>query len=289
MKKILITGANSYIGTSFEKWVMDPRFDGKYWVDTVDMRGEEWRKRDFSQYDVVFHVAGIAHQKETMKNIEQYYKVNRDLAIETALKAKTEWVKQFVFLSSMSVYGIKEGGINSQTMEAPKSNYGKSKLEAETEILRMATDDFRIAILRPPMVYGHGCKGNYKRLSHYAKKLPVFPDIHNKRSMIYIENLCMFVQSIIDNGKSGLYCPQDPEYVCTSKMVRDIADMTGHRIIMIPLWDGVSKIFPISIIKKVFGSLYYENFDVCKQFYTYNQSLIRTEKIGRQGESQKNE
>lgn len=289
MKKVLITGADSYIGTSFERWMGKNTFADKYQIDTLDMRGEGWKNTFFNNYDAIFHVAGVAHQKETMENATQYYKVNRDLLIETALKAKAEQVKQFVFLSSMSVYGMAEGAINFQTKVEPKSNYGKSKLEAETEILKMETEEFRVSILRPPMVYGPGCKGNYQLLSKYAKSLPIFPDIYNKRSMIYIENLCMFVQSIIDNRRSGIYCPQDPEYVCTSKMVRDIADMTGHKIVFIPFSRELIEAIPLSIIKKVFGNLYYENFDVCDQFYTYRQSLMRTEKKENQGEKQEDE
>ena len=61
MKRILITGADSYIGTSVEKWLKRSEFSGMYQVDTVDMRGEGWKQKDFSGYDTVFHVAGIAH------------------------------------------------------------------------------------------------------------------------------------------------------------------------------------------------------------------------------------
>ena len=129
MKKILITGAGSYIGTSFENYM--GQWSDEYSVDTVDMIDGSWRKKDFSGYDVVFHVAGIAHIKETKDNAELYYKVNRDMVIETAKKAKTEGVKHFVFLSSMSVYGMETGVITKDTEPNPNTNYGKSKLMAE--------------------------------------------------------------------------------------------------------------------------------------------------------------
>lgn len=159
MKKILITGANSYIGTSFEKYMA--QWPEKYQVDTVDMIDGTWREKDFSGYDTVFHVAGIAHQKETQENAELYYKINRDLAFDTAVKAKTDGVKQFIFLSSMSVYGLETGVITKETVPTPKSNYGKSKLQAEELLNGLADETFKVAILRPPMVYGKGCKGNY--------------------------------------------------------------------------------------------------------------------------------
>src|SRR5690554_6259245 len=76
MKNILITGKNSYIGTSLENWLM--RELDKYKVDTVDMKDGSWKEKDFGSYDVVFHVAGIAHIKETNDNQDLYYKVNRD-------------------------------------------------------------------------------------------------------------------------------------------------------------------------------------------------------------------
>lgn len=159
MKRILITGANSYIGTSFEKWLS--QWPDKYTVDTIDMIDGKWRKESFAGYDVVFHVAGIAHIRETKKNRDLYYKVNRDLAYETAKKAKAEGVNQFIFISSMSVYGVDNGVINKNTPLNPKSNYGKSKLQAEKLIKPLCDDNFKVAILRPPMVYGKGCKGNY--------------------------------------------------------------------------------------------------------------------------------
>lgn len=125
MKRILITGAGSYIGTSFDRYLKE-KYPGQYEVDTVDMVDGSWRKKSFSGYDSVFHVAGIAHRKETEKNAELYYKVNRDLAADCAAKAKNDGVKQFVFLSSMSVYGLNSGYIGSATLPNPKTNYVKS-------------------------------------------------------------------------------------------------------------------------------------------------------------------
>jgi len=256
MKKILITGANSYIGTSFEKWLAkEPEKDA---VDTVDMIGDSWKQKDFSGYDVVFHVAGIAHVKETKKNKELYYKVNRDLSYETARKAKKEGVKQFIFLSTMSVYGVEKGIIDENTPLKPKTNYGKSKLEAEKLIIPLSNDKFKVAILRPPMIYGKGCKGNYPRLAKLALKTPIFPNIDNKRSMLYIDNLCEFVKFIIDDCSSGIFFPQNEEYVCTSKMVKLIAEAHGKKIRMTKLFNPLIRLLKIGIVNKVFGDLVYD-------------------------------
>ena len=256
MKKILITGKNSYIGTSLENWLM--REPGKYKVDTVDMKDGSWKEKDFSQYDVVFHVAGIAHIKETTDNQDLYYKVNRDLAYETAQKAKHDGVKQFIFLSSMSVYGIENGVIDMDTPLKPNSAYGKSKIEAEELINKLQDDSFTVATLRPPMVYGKGCRGNYPRLVGLALKTPIFPKVDNKRSMIYIDNLSEFVKQLIDNRSGGLFFPQNAEYVNTSEMVRLIAEAHGKRVVMTKLFNPLLRLLNVSTVNKVFGDLVYD-------------------------------
>jgi UDP-glucose 4-epimerase len=279
MKKILITGKDSYIGTSLEKWLS--QWPDKYTVDTVDMTSASWKEKDFSKYDVVFHVAGIAHRKETKENKDLYFKVNRDIAYETAKKSKAEGIKQFIFLSSMSVYGIETGTIDKSTPLRPKSAYGKSKLEAENLISQLQDGFFNIAILRPPMVYGKGCKGNYPRLAKLALKTPVFPKIENKRSMIYIDNLSEFVKQLIDNFSSGLFFPQNAEYVNTSEMVRLIAEAHGKRVTMTKLFNPLLSLLRLRKVDKVFRDLVYDmsmseyesDYRVCE----FKESIMKTE------------
>lgn len=259
MKKILITGANSYIGTSFKKYV-EEKYPLDYEIDSVGMIDGTWRDKDFSQYDSVFHVAGIAHQKETKENAELYYKVNRDLAIETANKAKEAGVKQFVFLSSLSVYGMDVGVITKETVPLPKSNYGKSKLQAEKGLALLASDDFKVCVLRPPMVYGEGCKGNYQMLVKIANKFPIMANYKNARSMIHIDVLSEFVETMISEKNSGLWIPQDESYGCTCEMIREIAlandkKMRLTKILNPGIW--LIKCFTRKG-KKAFGNLIYD-------------------------------
>lgn len=275
MKKILITGANSYIGTSFENYIKE-NFSNQYTVDTVDMIDGSWREKSFSGYDAVFHVAGIAHVKETDENRSLYYSVNHDLAVETANKAKTDGVSLFVILSTMSVYGMLTGHITKQTECHPVNAYGKSKLMADEELQGMETDSFRVAILRPPMVYGKNCKGNYQQLRNFALKSPVFPKYFNKRSMVYIDNLCEFVRRIIDENNSGLFFPQNKDYICTSEMVRLIAKYNGKKIFQCRVVNPFIKVFKIDIIKKVFGSLKYEICDTI-EIMSFEETIKRTE------------
>jgi len=256
MKNILITGKNSYIGTSIENWLM--REPDKYKVDTVDMKDGSWKEKDFSSFDVVFHVAGIAHIKETSDNQDLYYKVNRDLAYETAQKSKEDGVEQFIFLSSMSVYGIEQGVIDKSSPLKPNSSYGKSKIEAEELINKLQDDSFTVATLRPPMVYGKGCRGNYSRLVGLALRTPIFPQVDNKRSMIYIDNLSEFVKQLIDNRSGGLFFPQNVEYVNTSEMVMLIAEAHGKRVVMTKLFNPLLRLLNVSTLNKVFGDLVYD-------------------------------
>lgn len=256
MKKILITGVNSYIGTSFEKWVS--QYPDKYSVDTISVRDDRWKERSFIGYDVIFHTAAIVHASEN--DTSKYFKVNKDLTMDLANKAKQEGVKQFIFLSTMGVYGTETGYITKETVPAPKTPYAQSKYEAEKLLFEISSDDFNVAVLRPPIVYGKGCPGNYRRLANLALKLPFFPVIENKRSMIYIDNLSEFIRLLIDNNGVGLYFPQNSDYVNTSKLVKLIAKEQGKEI-------KTSKAFSWLVtlglklsgtFRKVFGSFVYD-------------------------------
>lgn len=269
MKKILITGANSYIGTSFEQYIKE-NYSCEYEIDTVDMIDGTWREKSFAGYDAVFHVAGIAHQKQTKENAHLYYEVNRDLAVEVAKKAKAENVSQLVFLSTMSVYGKDTGIITKETEPNPKNSYGKSKLEAEISINELNGDGFKVSIVRPPMVYGLNCKGNFQTIAKIVKKLPVFPRIKNQRSLIYIDNLCEFVKLIIDEERQGTFLPQNMQLVSTVEMAKAIADKYNKKIYFSILL-GISVFFlrPFSsTLRKAFGTLIYENTDDFKFSYS---------------------
>lgn len=280
MRKILITGADSYIGTSFENWLKKCQED--YAVDTVDMIEGSWRNKDFSKYEAVFHVAGIAHvsSKQKLKNL--YYKVNRDLAIETAQKAKAEGVHQFIFMSSIIVYGDnidQNGAISCDTVPKPCDFYGESKLQAENAIKLLESEKFKVVILRPPMIYGKNSKGNFRRLAKAAQTLPIFPKINNQRSMLYIENLCEFIRLMIDNEERGIFFPQNSEHVNTSELVYLIRKAYGKKTIMLSLNRFFTYVFYIAqknfkVIHKLFGNLTYE-FPMSK--YKQNYAIKKLE------------
>lgn len=292
-KKILITGANSYIGTSVERWL--EQWPDAYEVHALDMVDESWKKSDFSLYEVVFHVAGIAHADIGHVSEEQkafYYKINTDLAIETARKACEDGVKQFIFMSSMIVYGDSapigvQRIISANELPCPANFYGDSKLQAEKGIYKLKKEDFKVVILRPPMIYGKGSKGNYPMLSRLAKKLPIFPYIQNERSMLHIENLCEFVRLMIDYEEDGVYFPQNEEYVQTSQLIKLIGEVKGKKIRLVKCFNPciwiLSKI-PGRIGKmtnKAFGNLVYEksmsNYKINYRINSLKASVYKTE------------
>lgn len=296
MKRVLITGKGSYVGTNVAEWLS--RFSEEYETEVLDMLDEAWSSFDFHGFDSVYHVAGIAHAdishvSEETKQL--YYKVNCDLAVQTAKIAKEAGVKQFIYMSSLLVYGDRGNGsyrdrgwIGKETEPAPSNFYGDSKWQAEQALSELADDAFHIAILRPPMIYGPGCKGNYNGLRKIATKCPLFPDYGNQRSVLFIYNLGELVRLLIDAGKGGVFWPQNREIVRTSDFVREIAKAHGKKP-----WisKGLNWLLPIgacfpgkvgSLVNKAFGSLAVEAelsdaFDGSYQIFTFEESIRQTE------------
>ena len=268
MKKILITGANSYIGMSFADYLAQPEFAGMYQVDTLDMIGDAWKSFDFGGYDTVYHVAGIAHSdngKISEERAKLYYAVNTDLTVACATRAKEAGVKQFIFMSSAIVYGDsapigKSKIITRDTPVNPANCYGDSKVQAENGIRPLDSDSFKVVILRPPMIFGKGSKGNYPLLSKLARKLPAFPKVENCRSMLYIGNLVEFVRLMIENDERGTFWPQNPQYSNTSEVISLIAKAHDKCCVLIPGFGWALKILShaTGLVNKAFGNLAYE-------------------------------
>lgn len=284
MKKILITGVNSYVGNSFEKWMK--QFSDEYIIEKISMRDNEWKKKDLSIYDTILHVAGIAHVSKNKKMEELYYRVNRDLTIELAQTSKVSGVKQFIFMSSIIVYGdskVSKTVINRDTKPNPSNFYGQSKLEAEEGIHQLKSNDFNIVIVRPPMIYGKDSKGNYPKLAKTARMLPVFPDIYNERSMLHIDNLSEFLRLMIKNNECGLFFPQNKEYVKTSELVKKIAEVHNKRILLTKIFNPIliPMINKVNIVNKVFGNLMYDqeisNYKESYHNKNFYESIIATE------------
>lgn len=284
MTKVLITGAGSYVGESVKRYILEthPR---QFEIDAVDTMGDNWKKADYTQYDVVFYVAGIAHVNADPKMEPLYYKVNRDLTIEVAKHAKEAGVKQFIFMSSQIVFhesqSLKGEVLTAETKPAPNGFYGDSKLQAELGIKPLEDENFKVCILRPCMIYGPNAKGNFPRLAKLATKVPVFPCWHNKRSMLYIDNLAEFVKQAIVRQLSGTFYPQNREQADTVEIIRYFAKAAGHKVWITKLlnpfvWLGS---FVLQPINKMFATYYYDpemsKYDYDYQLVSFEESLKR--------------
>ena len=300
MKRILITGQGSYIGTTVERYLQEYNASqGRelYRIDTISLLEDSWKNYDFAPYDAIFHVAGIAHAD--VGNVSEetkalYYQVNRDLALQTAMKAKAQGVKQFIYMSSVIVYGDsapvgQKKHITKDTPLSPANFYGDSKKQAEEALLPLTDPDFQVAVLRPPMIYGKNSKGNYPLLAKLAGVAPVFPDIFNQRSMLYVENLAEFVRRLIESGQGGIFFPQNAEYTTTSQMVRAIGEVKGKHV---RLWKVLNPLVKLAahvpgkiggLVNKAFGSLTIDQ-ELSKggfdgyQIFSWEESIRRTER-----------
>lgn len=274
-KKVLITGAGSYIGQTFMEYAQKHYHDN-FEIEELDLKDESWKEKDFSNYDIIYHVAGIAHAdvgKVSEETKKKYYEVNTGLAVEVAEKAKREGVKTFIFMSSMIVYGDsapygQQKVIDETTVPKPANFYGDSKLQADVAVRELANDTYKVIVLRPPMIYGKGSKGNYRTLAKLAKKLPIFPDVNNERSMLYIENLCEFLCQIMllkpYHRNSVVLLPQNGEWTKTSDMVKMIAKASGKKIAELKcfapaVWIGSKMPGKIGgLVNKAFGNNCYK-------------------------------
>lgn len=287
-KRILITGEYGYVGKMLQKTLQNSYDD--YEVSVISVRNNEWKKNNFSKYDAIVHAAALVHSKKQAS--ELYYKVNRDLTADIAKKAKNDGVGQFLFISSMAVYGLDEGVITDKTVPNPKTDYGISKLEAEKILERMRSSKFRVSIVRPPMIYGVGAKGNYKILRKIALALPIIPKIENKRSILYINNFTMELENIIRLSLDGMFYPQNSEYMVTSDLMRVIRAAHFKKTkmsIILGQCVRIAKNIPGPIgekATKAFGTLRYsekllhinDKADVKKEIST-KESIEKTEKI----------
>lgn len=262
MKRVLITGAGSYIGTKVENWLK--KYPKEFQVDSVDTIDGHWKQADFSKYDVVYNVAGIAHVKAAAGEGPLYYAINRDMVIDIAKAAKEAGVKQFIHMSSMIVYKevktLDGKQIHKDTVPMPNGFYGDSKLQGEKGIKNLDCPTFKVCILRPPMIYGPGCKGNFPRLAWRGVKVPVFPAWHNKRSMLFVDNLCEFVRQVILHECQGTYYPQNKEYADTVEIVRYFAEKYNHRIWITPIFNWVIALFGnhVRALGKMFSNSTYD-------------------------------
>lgn len=253
----LVTGASGYLGSSFIKHYKD-----KYEFEKFSLLSQKLEDINFDAIDIVLHCAALVHQK-VEHSYEKYYEINVDYSVRLAKLAKQNGIKQFVFISTIAVYGEKIQKLDENTACHPVTPYGKSKLEAEKQLLELNDKDFIVSIIRPPMVYGKNAPGNIDSLIKLVKKLPIIPldEIKNKRSFISIQNLCHMIDEIIIQQKSGIFLASDDEPLSTTKLIELISKNLNKKIylIKIPFFETLLKLVKPLFHKRLYGNLEVDN------------------------------
>ncbi len=248
MKTIAVTGSTGFVGKRLMVYNSE-----KFHLQPINLRDTPVNAINLLDVDVVLHLAGKAHQMEPIDD-KVYFDVNYELTKQLADKALLQGIKQFIYISSTKVYG---DDINEMLDEhspcLPVDAYGASKLKAEQYLQSLQSDNFKIAIIRPPLVYGPGVKGNMIRLLQLADKnfpLP-FGKIDNARSMVFIDNLVELINTIIDKEATGVFIAGDDLPVSTSRLLALIKSSLGNTsgLISIPA-------FARTIIKRLKPALY---------------------------------
>ena len=264
--KIVITGKNSHIGNKIQNWFESHQIENKFEIEQLDVIGDGWKTYNFSGTDVIIHVAAIVHQPK-LKDWSLYQKVNIDLPSEIASKAKASGVKQFVFFSTMAVYGwdkdLNTDEIDEVVVPSPKSMYGKSKYEAELALKKIESDNFLLSIVRPPNVYGENGKLGYvDKFAKFLKYWRVIPDAYRevRQSMIYIDNLTEFIRQIVIKGQPGTFMPQDSAPVSAICLIDTICEAKQYRIFKSKFLGMIVKLFAgVPIVQKLYGGVAYTN------------------------------
>ena len=254
---ILVTGSNGYLGSSFIN-----QYKNKHSFEKFSLLNQKIEDINFDNIDIVLHCAALVHQK-VEHPYEKYHEINVEYPVKLAKLAKQNGVKQFVFISTIAVYGEEKEKLDENTICNPITPYGKSKLEAEKGLLKLNDDSFIVSIIRAPMIYGKNAPGNIDSLIKLVKKLPIIPlgKIENKRSFISIENLCYIIDEIITQKQNGIFLASDDEPLSTSKLIELIAKNLDKKIylIKIPFFESLLKILKPSFHKRLYGSLEVDN------------------------------
>jgi UDP-glucose 4-epimerase len=263
----MIIGENSFIGNSYQKYSIFKN------CDKVSLRQHNLDEVDFKNYDSILHFPAIVHQSSKIP-YQKYHEVNVELAFQAALKAKKEGVKQFIFFSTIRIYGEytpKNVIWNEYTEPAPTDNYGRSKLEAEKKLNKLNDSDFHVSILRIPMVYGPGNRGNINKMISLIDKYQIAPfvNINNERNILYIKNLIEFLDKIILLDKEGTFLVTDPDPVSTTKIARTISKYLNKKVILLPIPKPLRK-----LLKHVWESGYYKVFGNLKLDSTTSYKII---------------
>jgi len=259
MKKLLLTGANGFVGSYFQTHYKDI-----FEIEAFSFLRDDFEVLDVNGIDVVVHLSALVHQMDGKADDTEYERINVTQTLQLAQKAKESGVGHFIFMSSVKVYGEESESVyDEETPCYPLDAYGKSKLQAEQELQKMQEDGFKVSIIRTPIIYGYGVKANMLNLINLIEKVPVLPlgKIENRRSMVYIGNLCGIIHRIIQMKQSGIFLACDDRAISSSELILLIAKAMDKQIslLSIPFFIYLLKHIKPSFYKRLYKSLEVDN------------------------------
>ena len=259
MKTLAVTGATGFVGNRLMQIN-----EGRYRLLPLSLRDKKPALLDLQGVDTIVHLAGKAHQMQPIDD-SIYFAVNYELTKQLADRAIEQGVKQFIYVSSTKVYGddITEI-VNEKSPCHPTDAYGASKLKAEQYLLSLASPAFTVAVVRPPLVYGPGVKGNMIRLLQLAAKhIPLpFGNTRNARSMVFIDNLVELFNAITDQQAAGVFAGGDQHPLATDELIRLMRKSLGNNssLVSIPFFvRSIIKKYKPALYIRLFGSFVVDN------------------------------
>ena len=200
--KVLVSGATGFIGSKLVNYLYKNDYDLRLLSrnckskNTIqcDLLSDNIPHRALSNIDIVFHLAGFAHDTIGTGETQNYYKLNVNATVRLANLAVKANVKRFIFLSSTKAGGIPHVNqcADENDQNDPECIYGKTKREAELRLLEIGRkSNMHISIIRPSLVYGPNVKGNLKLMLNGINRgwFPPLPEIGNRRSLIHVDDL----------------------------------------------------------------------------------------------------
>lgn len=255
MKNILLTGSTGFIGSKLLKTLLT---DNDIFVRVVSRNKISVNEPSFKigsvnastcylkaslNINVVIHCAALAHMKKesSIDPLSEFRTINTEGTLNLARQAAEAGVKRFIFLSSIGVNGISNtSAFSVDDSPAPVEDYAVSKLEAEIGLRKIAAKTgMEVVVIRPPLVYGPNAPGNFGKLTNLARKnLPLpFGAIHNKRSLVSIDNLVDLIVTCIDHPKAAneTFLVSDDYDVSTTELLTAMTLASGKKPRLLPV------------------------------------------------------